>query len=279
LSRTNVKVRVLSLNDALDAQNEAKDPDEFIQKYGAERFEQLLEGSGNPIEYEPAKAKKKCDLTAADGRAAYVRAALDVLAARAGPAEQDIYAGRIAQEADVAKAAVLTQLESVIRQRQKRWARERERRMKDEGLAAGIDRPYSKGDTALGVVFAEQQLVAAVLKSPQDYLALAAARVQPQQMLSPEMAEAYTLMLQKGREGEYFDLTTLSAELPDKTVALLGKILALNYDIGFSRKDVELFIERILGGRPPVSTSGMTEDALKAHLAAVRERKLPKEEN
>ncbi|MDL2219464.1 DNA primase [Ruminococcaceae bacterium OttesenSCG-928-O06] len=270
LEHTPVKVRVLALAGA-------KDPDEFITKFGPQRFEALLEGSGNTIEYALGVEKRKQDITTADGKAAYIRAALEVLAAGALPAEQDIYAGRIAEETDVAKAAILTQLEGVVRQRRRRMARQREKRMRDEGAASSVNVPYGAGGAkALGAAFAEQQLVAALLKDPAQFIPLAAASVRPQQMLAPEMAEAYALILEMGEAGEYIDLAALSGKLPERTIALLSRILAQNYDIGFTRQDVEMFLQRIQGATTAqANPAEMSDEELKAHLEQMRKSKKP----
>lgn len=265
---TPVKVRVLNLS-------EAKDPDEYIQKHGPAAFERLLEGSGNTIEYALAKKKREFDLASADGRAAYIKAALDILAAEATPTEQDIYAGRVAEETDVAKSALLTQLEGVVRRRRQRVAKEREKRMRDEGLAAGINVPYSAGGAkALGVVFAEQQLVAALLKNPADFIPLAEREVAAEQLISPEMAEAYRMVLQLYSDGREVELPLLAGLLPDKTVALLGRVLALNYDVGFTREDVEMFIARIhKSHQSPGAAADMSAEELQDHLQGLRDRK------
>lgn len=73
--------------------------------------------------------------------------------------------------------AILNQLDAAIRARGRRAEKERERRLLEEGAGGRINVPYSQGgQKALGVAFAEQQLVAAILKNP-DYIRLAAPRV------------------------------------------------------------------------------------------------------
>ena len=67
-----VKVSVLSYQGA-------KDPDEFIKKYGRERFDMLLNGTANPTEFQLKKAKAKYDLRSDDGRLSYIREAIDIL--------------------------------------------------------------------------------------------------------------------------------------------------------------------------------------------------------
>ena len=89
LSASPLKISVLNIPDA-------KDPDEFIKKFGAERFEMLLNGSNNAIEYELLQAKGKYDIATPDGRLNYIKDAIGVLAGRITPTERDVYAGRLA---------------------------------------------------------------------------------------------------------------------------------------------------------------------------------------
>lgn len=236
LSASPLKISVLNIPDA-------KDPDEFIKKFGAERFEMLLNGSNNAIEYELLQAKGKYDIATPDGRLNYIKDAIGVLAGRITPTERDVYAGRLAEETDVAKPAILNQLDAAIRARGRRAEKERERRLLEEGAGGRINVPYSQGgQKALGVAFAEQQLVAAILKNP-DYIRLAAPRVSGGTFLDAGLGRAYTLLCEKGAKGEYLDLSALSEELPEETVSLISRVLAQNYDIGLSAQDVELYLE------------------------------------
>ncbi len=226
---------------------EAKDPDEFIKTHGRERFEQLLNGSSNAIEYELKRAKANYDLSRPDGRVGYLKDAVGILSAGAITAtERDVYAGRLSEETDVAKAAILEQLKGAVRSRGYRERRQREQKLLAEGGAGRIDlrRTPGLGRQALGAVFAEQQLVAAILKNP-DYLPVAKARVQPAQFADEDMAAAYALLLERADHRELIDLAGIAGELPEHAVALLGRVLAQNDGVGFSPGDVEVYLRRI----------------------------------
>ena len=267
LSASPLKISVLNIPDA-------KDPDEFIKKFGAERFEMLLNGSNNAIEYELLQAKGKYDIATPDGRLNYIKDAIGVLAGRITPTERDVYAGRLAEETDVAKPAILNQLDAAIRARGRRAEKERERRLLEEGAGGRINVPYSQGgQKALGVAFAEQQLVAAILKNP-DYIRLAAPRVSGGTFLDAGLGRAYTLLCEKGAKGEYLDLSALSEELPEETVSLISRVLAQNYDIGLSAQDVELYLDRIERSQPVSSMAGgRTAAELADYLQALKDKK------
>ena len=68
-----VKVTVLSMTGA-------KDPDEFIKKYGRERFAMLLEGSRNAVEFELAKIRSAYDVGTPDGKVGFLKEACKLFA-------------------------------------------------------------------------------------------------------------------------------------------------------------------------------------------------------
>ena len=81
-----VKVGVLQIPGA-------KDPDEYIKKYGAERFKALLDGVGNALDFRLKRLRDKYDLSQDGQRLEYIKEAVDMLAERSNPTEQEVYAG------------------------------------------------------------------------------------------------------------------------------------------------------------------------------------------
>ena len=103
----------------------------------------LLDGCSNAIEYELSRAKAKYDLTKPDGQVGYLKDAIEILSGRITPTERDVYAGRIAEETNVEKKAVLTQLDARVRARDRKARKEREQALLNEGVAAKIKVPYT----------------------------------------------------------------------------------------------------------------------------------------
>ena len=52
-----------------------KDPDEYIKKYGSERFKALLDGVGNALDFRLGRLKNKYDLKQDAQRLEYVKEA------------------------------------------------------------------------------------------------------------------------------------------------------------------------------------------------------------
>ena len=263
-----VKVSVLNIPGA-------KDPDEFIKKYGRERFESLLNGTSNAIEYKLAKVREKYDLARPADRVEYIKEAIRLLAGRLTPTEREVYAGRLAEETDVAKASVMAQLEAAVRSNQRKAQRQREKELLNTGAGADIKLPYNApgGEKALGVASAEQQLVAALIRDP-SLIPLAENRVKPEQFLMEDMAAAYAAVLEAKRQGHLPDLATLASSLPEETVSRLSLLLARNYDVGLGRRDVEMYLDRLEQSVPQSSKAGgMTGEQLEEYMERLRRKK------
>ena len=263
-----VKVSVLNIPGA-------KDPDEFIKKYGRERFEALLNGTSNAIEYKLAKVREKYDLARPADRVEYIKDAIHLLAGRLTPTEREVYAGRLAEETDVAKANVMAQLEAAVRANQRRAQRQREKELLSTGAGADIKLPYNVpgGEKALGVASAEQQLVAALIRDP-SLIPMAENRVKPEQFLMEDMAAAYAAVLEAKRQGHLPDLATLASALPEETVSRLSLLLARNYDVGLGRRDVEMYLDRLEQSVPQSSKAGgMTGEELEEYMERLRRKK------
>ena len=263
-----VKVSVLNIPGA-------KDPDEFIKKYGKERFESLLNGTANAIEYKLAKVREKYDLGRPADRVEYIKDAIKLLAGKVTPTERDVYAGRLAEETDVAKSAVLAQLDAAVKAGRRRAERQRQQGLLGQGAGADIKLPYNApgGEKALGVASAEQQLVTALIKDP-SLIPAARARVGPERFLMQDMADAYRAVLACADEGAAPELAVLATHLPEDTVSLLSRLLARNYDVALGKKDLELYLDRIEQSVPKSVEAGrMSEQELEEYLARLREKK------
>ena len=117
LDGAGLRVRVLRLGDA-------KDPDEFIVKYGGAAFEALLRGAENHMEYRLFVLAGQHDLKNDLGRVEYMKAAVRMLGFLPGQAEREVYAERVAAAAGVNRQAVLKDVEAARRKNIKKEQKE-----------------------------------------------------------------------------------------------------------------------------------------------------------
>lgn len=114
LTEAGVKARVLKMQGA-------KDPDEFIQKFGAEAFKHLIDSSGGAIDYELSKLAAGLDLVNKDeDRSAYLKKAVVFLAQIANPLDRDVYISRTAETARIPAETVRFAVNGEINRAKKR---------------------------------------------------------------------------------------------------------------------------------------------------------------
>lgn len=112
LDEAGIRSRVLSITGA-------KDPDEFIKKYGGARFKQLIEGSTGAVEYELDKIDAKYETDTPEGKIMALKEAVNLLAEMKNPLEREIWAAKLAEDYGTAKEGILAQVTAKLRRRAK----------------------------------------------------------------------------------------------------------------------------------------------------------------
>ncbi len=233
---TNLLVRVVNIEGA-------KDPDEFIQKYGAEHLRELLEKSENSTEYELFKAKQKYDVETDAGKTGYLKEASAVLARLVSPTERDVYAGRVAKEIEGNKEYILLEVEQI--RKRSRMNEEREEKNK---FARSVNERYNvsvSNDGKLGAVSAERRIIALLFANP-DLCERVSERLLPDDFVSSETGEIYRRLIEATACSEFLGMASISSLLTDVQTAMLSGILAETAGVNFAVEDADLYIDKIL---------------------------------
>ena len=268
LGSTTLKVSVLSYQGA-------KDPDEFIKKYGRERFEMLLNGTANPTEFQLKKSKAKYDLRSDDGRLSYIREAIEILTERGvSPTARDVYAGRLADETGVSKQAILSQLNGALQAAARRSYRKEQRDLSKEGIASDIRVPYtSSGESALGAANAARQLAVAMLQDPEQ-VPYVRARLDMSTVLVPEMQRALEAIFRCVDEHLPLNQTSLQQMLDEAAFRQLAHGQAYNHDIRLQRQDIDMYLDRLQTAKPiSEQVKGMSDGQLESYFANLGKKK------
>lgn len=93
-----------------------KDPDEIIKNLGRARFEDMLDGASNEVEFAIMKLRRNYNLQTTQGKSQFAGEVVKVLS-NATPIEQDLYLSRIAEELEIEKRALQAQLSEYKRKR------------------------------------------------------------------------------------------------------------------------------------------------------------------
>ena len=120
LEKAGLQVKVLKMRDA-------KDPDEFLKKFGADRFKILLEESSNRVEYQLNAILKKYDLRDDDQKVKYLQESAELICTLSSSVQREVYSGRVAEVAKISMDAMKLE---VNRAYKRRIAREKKKQEK-----------------------------------------------------------------------------------------------------------------------------------------------------
>lgn len=266
-----VKVSVLSMTGA-------KDPDEFIQKYGRERFAMLLDGSSNALEFELSKIRSRFDISTADGKVNFLKEACKLFAGIRNPVEREVYLTQVANELEIAPQAIHAQIRSLDKQA---LSRDRSRQRRDTDLyigrmAAAKDDIQRKVN--LRYAMAEEGILYCLMKNP-DFWKIVSARISEQDFVTDVNREIYRSMGQILEEGKPPEMMELSAVLSPSQMGRVSAILAGAPSQRCDEEGLNDYLRILLehkNEKTEQEVAQMDDDALEEyvkHLAAKKNRR------
>lgn len=257
-------VRVLEITGA-------KDPDEFIRKYGPERFKMLLDGCSNDIEYSIMRISTKYDTSTDDGRLHYLREVCEYLSGL-GTLEREVYAGRIADKLGIEKSAVLSQADASARRRQKAEKEKEFREMAKN--AAGIGNKVNpERSSNLKASNAEYSLLAMLFRH-QDKIPAAAKALPPEQFVTEFGRRIYSQFIEINQSGQEVSVSLLTQQFSEMETSEIVKII--NSDDTMGTGDFNNLIDVIRSEHftpKPQDAAKLTPDELLEQVSRLRKKK------
>ena len=110
LEKAGLQVKVLQMRDA-------KDPDEFLKKFGADRFKLLLEESSNRVEYQLNAIRKKYDLRDDDQKVKFLQESAELISSLGSSVQREVYGNRVAEEAGISGDAMKLEVSRAYKRR------------------------------------------------------------------------------------------------------------------------------------------------------------------
>lgn len=217
-SEVGVKVNVLTIPDA-------KDPDEYLKKFGPERFQMLLEGCTNALEFEIAKIRNKYDVSTADGKVSFLKDFARLLADIRNPLEREVYLTKTAEELGVAPAAITAQINSIQKGRKNAQAKKEKN---DTSIYIGdiaSGRKDMDRKRNLKYAVAEEHIIEILMKNP-DYVPHFIKQCAPSEFVTEVNREIVTLLCDRIQTHRSVEPMALSADLSEEAMDRLSGILA-----------------------------------------------------
>lgn len=212
LEKAGLQVRVLKMRDA-------KDPDEYLKKFGADKFKLLLNESSNRVEYQLGTIRKKYDLTEDDQRVRFVAEAADFVSSLSNAVQREIYGTRAAESAGISYDAMKIEVNKAYKRRQ---ARDRKKQESRDLSPANNSQPKTRSFHYDNVksAMAEETVLAMILKEPA--MLEQTGGLLPEEFSSPVLSRAYAQLRSRYAEGMDVTIPGLADFAPEEISHITG---------------------------------------------------------
>ena len=191
LEKAGLQVKVLQMRDA-------KDPDEFLKKFGADRFKLLLEESSNRVEYQLRAIQKKYDLNVDEDRVKFISEAAELVSTLGNAVQREIYGSRVAEAGKISHDAMKIEVNKAFKRRQYREKRKQERIDLAPAVAAQPKSRTIRYDNVRSAM-AEEIVLAQCLS---DAAMIAETEgLKPEEFSSPLLGRVFEQLQQQSRQG------------------------------------------------------------------------------
>ena len=212
LEKTGLQVKVLQMRDA-------KDPDEYLKKFGADKFKLLLEGSSNRVEYQLNAIRKKFDIREDDQRVKYIHESAEMICTLGSAVQREVYGRRVAEAAGITYEAMKLEVDKAFKRRIGR-----EKKRQEQIDLAPVKNLQPKARTIrydnMKSAMAEESVLALIIKEPA--LIEQTKSLSASEFSSSLLGKAYGQLLQRYQQGLEVNLGVLSDMEPEEMSHLAG---------------------------------------------------------
>ena len=259
LEKAGIQVKVLKMKDA-------KDPDEFLNKFGSDKFKLLLEGSANRVEYQLNAIAAKYDLRQDDQKVRFLHDCADLISTLGSPVQREIYAGRVAETAKISMEAMKMEIDRAWKRRQ--YQQKKKQEAIDLAPAQALQ-PKSRTIRYENVksAMAEECIIAQILREPA--LLDQTKNLQAEMFSSELLGRVYGQLRQRHETGMDVSVAVLTG-LSSEEMSHITAIVQRQQEI-VSEKALADCVRTILAEHQASKVS--SEDDLRALQNKLKERK------
>ncbi len=214
LEKAGLKVKVLQMRDA-------KDPDEYLKKFGADKFKLLLEDSADRVEYQLNAIRKQYDLGVDEQRVKYIHESAELISTLGSAVQREVYGHRVAEAARISYEALKMEVDKAFK---RRLSREKKRQEQQNLEPVRNLQPkartirYDNVKSAL----AEEAVLSMILQEPA--LLTQAKDLESSAFSVPLLGRAYDQLCQRFREGLELSIGVLTDFAPEEMSHLAGVV-------------------------------------------------------
>lgn len=214
LEKAGLQVKVLRMKDA-------KDPDEFLKKFGADKFKLLLEESSNRVEYQLEAIRRKFDLSEDEQRVKFIQEAAELICTLGSAVQREVYGHRVADAGKISYEAMKMEVDKAYK---RRLSREKKKQEKQDLQPAQNLQPKTRAFYYKNMksAMAEETLLAMVLTEPA--LFDKTGELTEEMFSAPVLGRAFAQLRQRYRQGLEVSPSVLADFTAEEMSHLVGVV-------------------------------------------------------
>ena len=236
----------------------AKDPDEFIKKYGSERFRLLLEQAGDAINFRLDRCENGLDTNTESGKVQLLKRVVSVLAEIQNPLEREVYLSRTANKWEISAEVLHQQVDRTIRSKRRLEATKEWKDIIEHTVRPEPQQPQSGNH--LRERKAEERILFYILSKPEES-AWIVDEIKPEQFSSALFQQVLNAFQESVRQQTSFSLSSMGDVLSEGEMGKLSGIPARNQEVPVTKEEVQDCIRALHPGVP--ETVETNDDLLK----------------
>lgn len=218
----------------------AKDPDEYIKKYGSVRFASLLTQSVSAAQNEFDAILSKHDTSTDEGKVSALKEACEVLSGISNPVERDVYISRISSKLSVSKEAVLQSVNSLIRKNQNAQKKKERQTLSVNGGQRDTVNPEKR--KLLSAAVCEEWLLGSLFGHPDFLNILKKEGISGDDFITEWGKKTYLAILKAAETSQTLDLMAMGSLVTSQEMSRLAEV---SFKGGANIRTQEQFYELI----------------------------------
>ena len=216
-----LNTRILHITDA-------KDPDEYIKKFGADRFRLLLEQSGDAIAFQMEQCKSGLELSKESDKGKWLNRLVEVLANVPNRLTRDVYISKAAAETDISPDTLRSQIDLYSRKERRKQKKNNWDQLKQQ--TAPLAQRTPEGESQQHLERAEETLLGYLLLRP-EAIADTASQLTQVQNTTAFFQKVFTEMCRMEQQHRPCTLSALGETLSTEEMGRLSRILARQHTV------------------------------------------------
>ena len=264
-------LRAVGLRPRILHMHDAKDPDEYIKKFGSAYFRKLLEEADDAVTYELQRCRDGTDTATEDGAITALHKAVSILAGIENELDRNVYLSKLAKDYEISPEILKAQVGQEIKKRRKGEKKQEWRTLTTAPMLPDPINPDASGKRREAK--AEEQILCYLFRQP-DALEDVLRQIQPEEFVTDLNRRIFQHLRDKLLQGYPYDLSLFSDSFSPEEMGRITGIEAMHADLDISPKAVEDCI-RILKDKKlnPAQAAEMSDEEWLASMSRLAKQK------